>query len=169
MAFLSNTLRMLIPSSSLSLALLQTVAILLLALVAGATFGIWRGYNPAGWTPHAFVEVHQTAVRGLNALLPGIAMASLALTVLLALRSPERGAVFGAYLLAIALTIAGGLVTRLANQPINAQVMTWSAAAPAADWAQLRDTWWFWHVVRTLVSMAALATLILAVLGDRAR
>ena len=42
----------------------------LISLVAGSMFGIWRGYDPALYAPATFVEVHQGAVRGLNTLLP---------------------------------------------------------------------------------------------------
>ena len=42
--------------------------------------------------------------------------------------------------------------------------MTWSAQAPAADWEQLRDVWWKWHILRSLAGIGALALTALAVL-----
>ena len=64
---------------------------------------------------------------------------------------------------------AAGFITRFANQPINAVVITWSPQAPAANWAELRDTWWFWHVLRTIAGVAALALALLAALGAHRR
>jgi hypothetical protein len=51
--------------------------------------------------------------------------------------------------------VAGGLVTRFFNQPINAQVVTWTIDSLPADWADLRATWWKWHLIRTALSVGA--------------
>jgi len=66
----------------------------------------------------------------------------------------------------ICLAIAG-VVTRFGNQPINAVVMTWSPEAPAANWMELRDTWWHWHILRTVAGVAALALALLAAIGGQ--
>ena len=58
----------------------------MIGLVAGATFGIWRGYNPSGFAPPTFLEVHKGAVAGLNTLLPALGLAANVLTLLLAAR-----------------------------------------------------------------------------------
>jgi hypothetical protein len=147
--------------------LVQILAISLISLVAGSTFGIWQGYNPHGFSPATFVEVHQGAVRGLNVLLPGIAMAGLVLTVVLAFMSRERPVALSLYVIAIAGFIAGGVITRFANQPINAQVMTWTTDALPPDWTAIRDTWWHWHVVRMVVSVLTEVALIAAVFSQR--
>jgi uncharacterized membrane protein len=42
--------------------------------------------------------------------------------------------------------------------------MTWSAQSPAANWAQLRDQWWQWHIVRTIAAVTAFALVVLAAL-----
>jgi uncharacterized membrane protein len=68
---------------------------------------------------------------------------------------------------AAVLLIVSGLVTRFANQPINAVVITWSAQAPAANWAELRDQWWQWHIVRSIAGIGALVLTVLAVLGSK--
>lgn len=145
----------------------QVLAILLVGLVAGSMFGIWRGYEVAAYTPATFIEVHQGAVRGLNALLPAMAMAGLALTVLLAVLARSRPWALGLYVVAALLIVAGGLITRLLNQPINEQVMGWTAATLPANWTAVRDTWWTWHVVRLAATAAAQVVLIVAVFVDR--
>lgn len=145
----------------------QIVAICLVSLVAGSTFGIWQGYNPHAYSPATFVEVHQGAVRGLNVLLPAIALAGLALTAVLAFASRGRIAVFSLYMIAIAGFIVGGVITRFINQPINAQIMTWTPDALPADWTAIRDDWWNWHVIRTFVTVLTEIVLIVAVFSDR--
>ena len=88
------------------------------------------------------------------------------LTIALAVLTKGTGR--ARYLLVAALVclVIAGLVTRFENQPINSMVMTWNAQAPPANWTELRDQWWQWHVVRTVAGIAALCSLILAVLSS---
>jgi uncharacterized membrane protein len=145
--------------------LMQFLAALLFAMVAGGVFGIWRGYNPTTYAAATFLEMHQGAVRGLNTLLPGLALGSILLTFALTWLARGKGAVFWLYLGALLLMVAGGVVTRLFNQPINAQVMTWTIDSLPPDWADLRATWLNWHLVRTGLSVGALALLLAGVIA----
>ncbi|MBZ0164650.1 MAG: DUF1772 domain-containing protein [Notoacmeibacter sp.] len=147
--------------------LVQFAAIVLISLVAGSTFGVWRGYNPMSFSPVTYLEVHQGTVRGLNVLLPAMAAASLVLVVALAFMSRDRAPVLMMYLAAIVGIVAGGAVTRLANQPINADIMTWTRETMPSNWTEIRDTWWQWHVIRTFISVATASILIAAVFSDR--
>lgn len=145
----------------------QIVALLLLGLVAGSMFGIWRGYDVTTYSPGTFLDVHQGTVRGLNTLLPAMAAAALALTIVLAVIARARPAVLGLYLAAALAIIAGGVITRLLNQPINDQVMAWTPSTLPADWTSLRDSWWTWHQVRLAVTLGAQFVLIAAIFVDR--
>ena len=147
---------------------LQTGALMLMGLVAGATFGIWAGYNPVDYPAESFVLVHQGAVRGLNTLLPSIGLASMLLVLALAWLGRGNPAALRFYGVALLLMVAAGLLTRFGNQPINALVMGWNPSAPPEDWAALRDRWWMLHSLRTLISVGALALLTQAVLSDHA-
>jgi hypothetical protein len=143
--------------------LFRFLALVCLGLVAGATFGIWQGFDPRPFPIDIYVPVNQNAVRGLNVLLPVIgtvAIISLAISAWFARRDRSRLVLF---LGALACALAAGLITRFLNQPINAQVMTWTTAAHPGNWEVLRDAWWHWHVTRTLLSMLGLALLSLAV------
>lgn len=143
------------------------VLLMLVALLVGTMVGIWVGFNPAGLSSSAYVEQQQDAIRAFNVLLPAVGAGCVLLALLLAFMS--SGDPRSRYLLvAVAvLLVVAGLVTRFGNQPINAVVASWSAQSPAANWAQLRDDWWYWHVVRSVAGVLALALLVLAVLGAR--
>ncbi len=82
--------------------LVQFAAIILISMVAGSTFGIWRGYNPTPFSQMTYLEVHQGAVRGLNVLLPAMGAATLILVAALAFMSRDRTPVLAMYLVAIA-------------------------------------------------------------------
>lgn len=147
----------------------QTLALLLIALVAGSTFGIWRGYNPADYSALTFLETHQGAVHGLNTLLPAMGFGALACTVILAWLNRRDPTLVAAYGAALVLIAAAGAITRLFNQPINAQVMTWTVDTLPNSWTAIRDNWWNWHIARTLVSISGMLALLIAVLLERSR
>lgn len=144
--------------------LVRLVLLVVLGLLVGSMFGIWAGYDPAGLSASAFVEQHQNAVHGLNTLLPLMGATCIALTLVLALRSGKDQRTRYLLIVAALLMLVAALVTRFGNQPINAIVMTWSAQAPAANWTDLRDQWWQWHVVRTVAAVTAFVLVIITVL-----
>lgn len=147
--------------------LIQALSLMLVSLVAGTMFGIWRGYQIADYTPATFIEVHNGAVTNLNTLLPAMAMACLVVVLALAVMSRHRTAPLSLYLLAASAIVVGGLITRLVNQPINSQIMTWTVSSLPADWSGIRDQWWTWHQWRLAATLAAEALLIAAIFIDR--
>jgi hypothetical protein len=147
--------------------LAHVAALLLVSLVAGSMFGIWRGYDPALYAPATFVEVHQGAVRGLNTLLPAMAIAALVLTVVLAVLGRGKPTAPWLYIAAAIAIAIGGAITRLANQPINDLVMTWTPTGLPDNWTALRDGWWGWHLARLAATVGAELLLIAAVFADR--
>lgn len=145
---------------------LQVLSLLLISLVVGSMFGIWRGFNPATFSPSTFVEVHQGAVRGLNVLLPAMALVSILTVVALAWLGRGMSQSRWLYIAAAVAMVAGGLITRFGNQPINAVVMTWGAVPPDG-WQMIRDTWWNWHLARLGAGIAGELLLIAAIFTHR--
>ena len=156
-----------IPASFLTTAL-QVLAIILVSLVVGTVFGIWRGYDPVGYSPSTYVEVQKGAVRGLNLLIPLLGMGALAAVAVLAILARTRTDVLGLYVLAIIALGVAGLVTRFGNQPINDQIMDWVATDLPKNWMGLRDQWWTLHEIRLAASFVGEVLLIGAVFADRA-
>ncbi|MDP1667883.1 DUF1772 domain-containing protein [Phaeovulum sp.] len=145
---------------------LQIISLLLISLVVGSMFGIWRGYNPASFAPTTFVEVHQGAVRGLNILLPAMALVCILTVVALAWLGRGIPQSFWLYIAAALAMVAGGLITRFGNQPINAVIMTWGTVLPDG-WQMIRDTWWNWHLARLGAGIAGELLLIAAIFTHR--
>jgi len=139
--------------------------LVLLALLVGTMFGIWVGFNPASLSAAAYVEQQQNAIRSLNTLLPAMGAICILLATSLAVLSRDNPR--SRYLLfaAAALMLVAAAVTRFGNQPINAIVMSWSPQSPAANWVELRDLWWQWHVVRSVAGIGALVLSVLAILA----
>jgi uncharacterized membrane protein len=140
--------------------LVKCLNLLLAALVAGTAFGVWLGFNPGPLSAGAYVEHQQLAIRSLNVVMPTLGAICIVLTVVNAVWGGGGGARRGLLLAAALCFVAAGIVTRFRNQPINREVMTWSAQSPPASWPTARDIWWQWHVVRTSAAVLGLTLLI---------
>ena len=140
--------------------------LLVAALVAGAMVGVWLSCNPAGLDATSYVALQQQAIRTLNTTMPALGGVAILLTLLAAAISRGDRVRLALLLAAAACFLAAGLITRFLNQPINAIVIGWSAAAPPADWTDFRDAWWRWHVLRTGIGIAGLCLVIAASLKD---
>ena len=139
------------------IAIARFASIFIAALVAGGMFVIWVGYDPATLSPSTYVEQQQNTIRALNVLMPVLGALAILLTLTSAVLQRKDRKAFVLLIVAAAFLIVSGLVTRFGNQPINAIVMTWDLARPAANWTELRDQWWGFHKLRTFSGLIALA------------
>jgi uncharacterized membrane protein len=140
----------------------------LAALVVGAMFGTWLGGNLVDLSPSAYVQQQQHAIRALNVVMPALGWSLALITASSSILARGNRRRLALLVTALACFMAAGLVTRFLNQPINAIVMTWSAEAPPDNWAELRDEWWRWHVLRTASGVVGLSLLIVAHLAEDA-
>jgi uncharacterized membrane protein len=138
--------------------------LLLSALLAGAMFGAWLILRPAGLDAVTYVVQQQNGIRALNSVMPALGGLTLLMTLAAALLARADRARLSLLIAAAVCLLAAGLITRFLNQPINAVVMTWAASAPPAEWTQLRDEWWRWHLVRLGFALIALSLTITAAL-----
>jgi uncharacterized membrane protein len=144
--------------------IIRFVDLLLMSLLVGTMFGVWLGFNPSGLSASTYVEQQQNTIRALNTILPALGAVCIVLTAALAVLSKHDTRARILLAAAVICLVAAGLITRFGNQPINSQVITWSAQAPAANWMELRDIWWQWHILRTVSGIGALALALLAAL-----
>lgn len=114
----------------------------------------------------AYTEFHQATNFTFDPYMPVVVFGAILSGVELALTSP-LGLQSVARLLAVggALCCAAGVAITLAtNVPLNRLMATWSVSAPPADWAATRARWIHFHLLRTLLSVPALACYLLSVL-----
>ncbi len=143
------------------------VALLFVALVAGAAFAIWFDYNPKGMSPAFYTEKMQHAIRVFTIPLPTIVILGVLFSGISAfLARSDRPNVY----LLVAATVcimAVALITRFGNIPINNQILKWSISSPPSNWMDLAQKWWHFQTLRTVLAIAALAFLISATLKQR--
>ncbi len=135
--------------------------VVMAALVAGAIFGIWLGYNPKNLSAPTFIEQQQSVISDLNTLMPILGLVTILLTLTSAILSKKEKRAFTILLTATFFLVLSGLTTRFGNQPINSIVMSWDMNTPPGNWMELRDQWWTFHEIRTLTALIALCLIVL--------
>ena len=138
--------------------------LLLAALVVGALFGAWLFVNPKALDFNSYVTVQQQAIRTMNNVMPALGAITILLTITAAAFGREDRPRLLLLAAAVVCFVTIGLITRFLNQPINEIVMTWHGDLPPANWTQLRDEWWRWHLVRLAIGLVGLSVLIAATL-----
>lgn len=142
-------------------------ALFFIAQISGASIAVWLDNNPAGLAPAFFIEKIQHSIRVLTFPLPVLAIAGVLSTVaatLLARRQHQRTSLLVA---ASVCVIAGFVSTAVGNVPLNQAILTWSSAAPPVNWMDVIEKWRWLHLLRTVLTMAGLCFLILAVQDRR--
>jgi len=147
--------------------ILEFFALLLLALVTGVLWGTWVSLSRSieTFSAETFLQIGQRMIKNLalpmRFLMPATLLATIGLDGLLLHRS-AAGASWG---IVSSLCMAGVIVvTLVVNVPIDLKIRAWNAHNLPADWQQLRRRWQTFHTVRTVLAVASLAFLIVAVL-----
>jgi uncharacterized membrane protein len=135
-------------ASRLGVAVLAGVALTVLALELALR----------GLPGPQYVAVRQAEFGWFTAFVGAVSVPTLAAVTTLAVLARGRT---GARRAATALALLGlaAVVTIVVNGPVNEEQLGWSAEAPPADWAQVRDLWQVTHAVRTVAILAALGCL----------
>jgi uncharacterized membrane protein len=147
----------------------QFVTLLLFSLVTGVFWGTWFSLSRsiAAITPGTFLEVGRfmTANLGgpMSVLMPAAVVSAVVLCVLLFRRRNTRGSVFAGA--ALVLMVIAMIITLTVNVPIDRQIQSWTTATLPPDWNAIRDRWGYYHGLRTLVSLVALAGLFASTLS----
>jgi len=149
---------------------LQLAVVFSAALATGGLMVNWIGLGRAmsRLSVSAYVEFHQATNDTFDPYMPIVVVGALLGGIVLAILSRGIHSVSGELAIAgsacYAAVIAIGVPTCVR---INKQVARWSIQSPPDDWTRIRATWVRFHIVRTLFSLPALASYILACLVSR--
>lgn len=139
------------------LKLIRFINIILAALLAGTSFGIWMGLNPDHYSPETYLEQQQQLVMSLNSLMVTLVIAATIVTLISAFLQRSNKSAF-IFLLFAALFFASCIfISRFGNLPIQVEMLNWTTNTLPANWTSLRDQWWSFHIMRTLAELIALA------------
>jgi uncharacterized membrane protein len=147
----------------------QFVTLLLFSLVTGVFWGTWFSLSRsiAAITPGTFLEVGRLMIANLggpmSVLMPAAVLSAVVLCVLLFRGRHTRGSFFAST--ALVLIVIAMIITLTVNVPIDHQIQSWKTATLPPDWNAIRDRWEYYHGLRTLVSLVALACLFASALS----
>jgi archaellum biogenesis protein FlaJ (TadC family) len=136
--------------------LVRFLNIIVAALLAGVSFGIWIGFDPSGLSPSTFVEQQQNMLQSLRTLMVSLVVIATLITMLSAYLQKHDKPTFISLIIAGVFFIACILITLFGNKPIDDIVITWTKEAIPNNWLDLRDNWWSFHILRTLAEIIAL-------------
>jgi uncharacterized protein YacL len=131
--------------------------IIIAALLAGVSFGIWIGFNPMSLSPSTYIEQQQNMIRALNVLMVSLVFSATVITTLSAFLQKSNKPVFIALLIAALFFITCIVISRFGNQPINNIIMSWTTDSLPGNLSELRDKWWSFHIIRTIAELIALS------------
>ncbi len=136
--------------------LIRFINILLAALLAGTSFGIWIGLNPTQYSPSTYVEQQQQLVSSLNTLMVSLVILATLVTLISAYLQRKNRIVFSMLLVAAVSFASCIVISRFGNLPIQEEMLTWNVDSLPGNWTILRDKWWSFHIMRTIAELVAL-------------
>lgn len=136
--------------------IIRFLNIIIAALLAGTSFGIWMGFNPLNLSPSTYIEQQQNMIRALNTLMTILVFSATAITIISAILQRDVKQSFFPLLIASLFFISCILISRFGNQPINNEIMKWTSDTLPGNLSELRDRWWTFHIFRTTAELIAL-------------
>jgi Na+/H+-dicarboxylate symporter len=137
--------------------LIRFTNIVIAALLAGTSFGIWVGLNPSNYSPTTYIEQQNQLVLSLNTLMVTLVIIATLVTVVSAYLQRRNRIVFITLLFAAVSFASCILISRFGNLPIQKEMLTWNANSLPGNWTMMRDQWWSFHILRTVAELVALA------------
>jgi hypothetical protein len=141
---------------NMTTSIIRFLNIIIAALLAGVSFGIWIGFNPMSLSPSTYIEQQQNMIQALNVLMISLVFSATVITIISAFLQKSNKPVFITLLIAALFFITCIVISRFGNQPINKIIMSWTSGSLPVNLADLRDKWWSFHIMRTITELAAL-------------
>lgn len=136
--------------------IIRFLSIIVAALLAGTSFGLWVGFNPNKFSTTAYVEFQQNLVTSLNSLMISLVILGTLLTLIDSFLNRKQKTASILLFFAAASFVSCILISRFGNSPIQSQMLTWTSSTIPQDWTDLRDRWWFLHKIRTINELISL-------------
>jgi hypothetical protein len=135
---------------------IRFVNIILAALLAGTSFGIWMGLNPNNYSPATYLGQQQQLVQSLNTLMVSLVIAATVITIISAFLQRKNKTAFTILLIASVFFASCIFISKFGNLPIQTEMLNWKTTSLPNNWTLLRDKWWALHIVRTIAELITL-------------
>jgi uncharacterized membrane protein len=142
--------------------IIRFLNVILAALLAGVSFGIWIGFNPMNLSAEGYLEQQQNMLLALRVLMISLVISATIITIISAILQKNNKSVFITLLIAALFFIACIIITRFGNKPIDDTLIAWTKDSLPDNWTVLRNKWWSFHVMRSIAELVALFLVTLA-------
>jgi hypothetical protein len=143
----------------------QYLALLFSGVIAGVYItGPIHDRGAEELSAESYAALHRTRDAAFRAVMPPLALATLATLVAGAVLAPTLLAAAG-YATAIAALAADIALMVVLQLPLDRAIRSWQAAGIPADWAGYRDRWASTHMLRVPLGVAAFVAVIVASLA----
>ena len=136
--------------------IIRFLNIVLVALLAGTSFGIWVGFNPANYSASTYIEQQQNLVASLNTSMVALVIIATIVTIASAFLQRQNKMAFFALLTAAFFLASCIVISRLGNLLIQTEMLSRNLISPPDTWTEMRDKWWSFHIMRTVAELIAL-------------
>ena len=136
--------------------LIRFTNIVIAALLAGTSFGIWMGLNPENYSASTYLEQQKNLVGSLHTLMVSLVIVATIITLVSAFLQRKNRMIFLLLIFAAIFFASCIFISRLGNLPIQKEMLTWDVVSLPNNWTALRDKWWMLHVLRTIAELIAL-------------
>jgi hypothetical protein len=123
------------------ISVIRFLNIIVAALLAGISVGIWIGFNPLDLSPSTYIEQQQNTIRSLNVLMISLVVFATVITIISAFLQKGNKEDFIVLLIASLFFISCILISRFGNQPINKIILTWTTDSLPANLSEIREKW----------------------------
>ena len=147
--------------------IIRFINIILAAILAGVSFGIWIGFNPVNLSSATYVEQQQNMLHSLRMLMIALVVAATLITFLSSYIQRNNTSARNALLVAAAFFIVCIVITRFGIKPIDDKVINWVPSAIPDNWTTLRDKWRTLHILRTIAELIALCIVTWTSIDER--
>lgn len=151
----------------MKLLLIRFVNIILAALLAGTSFGIWLGFNPINYSASTYLEQQQNLVRSLNTMMISLVVITTLITLISAFLQRNNKTAYISLLIAAAFFISCMVITRFGNLPIQNEMLRWTETSMPGNWTLLGDKWWSYHIMRTIAELIAFLLVLWTALRNK--
>jgi len=139
---------------------LKFINIILAALLAGTSFGIWIGMNPMNYSASTYLDQQQNLVLSLNTTMVTLVIAATLVTGWSAFQYRHQKNYFALLGIAALCFLSCLLISRFGNLPIQSEILSWNSDTMPGNWTILRDSWWNFHILRTIAELIALVLVV---------
>ena len=153
----------------LLLRLLDILSITLAALVMGVFWGPWLALTRSidTFSPEAFLVIVHRLDKNLGGVMGVLFPVTLLSMIPVAVLSFGQPVGFALEIAGFALFVLALVVTAAVEVPIVKQIRGWTESTMPPNWAQLRDRWVSFHLLRVIPGILGLGLLIAGALWQR--